>query len=147
MIKPTLKLGAHAFSPITSDDYGALSSGLSPYDNGGGTTNKDTALLTPNSQASAANLPPTYLPASLSRVSNKEHAVTPSKTPVGKKHIKIIKGKIASGYNARPGNAVHSSSTGGALPNSNLFASYNNEDLVILDLQGGTGSGAHQSRD
>jgi hypothetical protein len=106
MIKPTLKLGAHAFSPITSDDLGALSSELSPYENGG-TTNKDTALLTPNSQVSAANLPPTYLPASLLKVASKEYAVTPAKTPVGKKNIKIIKGKIASGSkNARAANAI-----------------------------------------
>jgi hypothetical protein len=43
---------------------------------------------------------------SLSKVASKEHAVTPSKTPVGKKHIKIIKGKIVSGSNARTGIAV-----------------------------------------
>ena len=79
-----------------------ISSGISPYDVG---TNKDTALLTPNSQASHANLPPTLLPATILKAASKEH-YTPTKSPLSKKTIKIFKGKIVGAPNARTGNTI-----------------------------------------
>ena len=114
---------------MTSDDRTYVSSGVSPYDVGCAATNKDTALLTPNSQASTANLPPTLLPVNFIKASNKDHIVTASssKTSMGKKSIKIIKGKIAVAPNARSGNAIQTSSTAGAMvPKTDLMAAYNN---------------------
>ncbi len=85
-------------------------------------------LLTPNSQASVSQLPPTLLHQTAIKTVSREHSKTPGNV---KKYIKIVKGKIVGGSgNTRAVKAIHTSNTAGT--SGNLP---NNEDLLILDLE------------